>query len=706
MKTLPHSITHSLINTVSLLFLSFILIACGGGGNSSTPVGPGSSNNPPVVNAGVDITANSASTVQLAATGSDAEGAVTFLWTQVSGPSASLSSTTIANPSFTAPVVNTGSSVIIFRLTVTDTGGLSVSDTVNITINAVNTPPVVNAGTDITATSGATIQLAASGSDAQGAVTFLWSQVSGPSVTLTSTTIANPSFPAPVITTGSITIICRLTVTDTNGVSVSDDISITINAPVSTNTPPLANAGTDASAPEGSTVKLAGTGSDAESGVNFSWSQTSGASVAITGGTTTSPSFTAPQVATGTTQVLGFQLTVTDAQGLTTTDTVNITVTDVPLTANAGVDSSSSENTLVQLTGSGTGQGTLGYLWNQVSGPAVSLSSTTIASPQFTAPQVGTGGATLVFSLLVTDNTGTSPVDTVTITITNNTALTSRITVFTEDNDNNGVADGTGTISYNSAGLPTRLNFVYVDDGTPDLFVISDNFSYSFDVVYDTSGRVASLTYKEPTQTVVSTYTYGTNNLVSRNDLQNFDSSGTLIADVYLTFAYTGSNPTSISYFNKANSALLFTNNYTYDAQGRVLTTTGSNNLALRNERFSWTGQKISLAEYDLDQNGTYEASDAFSYSITTGRISKVISVDNNPSSDPSNTFTSTFIYNNGQLQNVNYDLGNNGTTDAVKTAVTREAGACTAAHIPEAIPHVGLDGDLSSNIGDFGWCD
>jgi len=707
MKRYLCALNQTFINKTILLIFSATLIACGGGGSGGgTPVGPGQNNTPPIVNAGTDITTTSAANVQLAGNGSDAEGAVVLLWTQVSGPSVTLSNTGVATPSFTAPVVNSGSASIVLRLTGTDTNGLSVNDLVSITVNAVNTPPVVNAGTDISTTSVSTVQLAASGSDAEGSVTFQWSQVTGPAVSLSSTTIPNPTFTAPVVSTGSITIVCRLTVTDSNGVSVSDTVNITVNAPASTNTPPQASAGANLTSPEGSSVQLSGSGSDAESSVTVNWTQTSGPTVSLTGATGTTPGFTAPQVATGATQLLTFRLTVTDAQGLTATDTVSVTVTDVPLSANAGSDVTVSENTLVQLNGAGTGQGTIGYLWTQVSGPSVTLSNTTAASPSFTSPMVGTGGATIVLSLMVTDNTGTSPADSVTISVSNNTSQTSRITVFTEDNDNNGIAEGTGTISYNAAGQPTRLDFKYVDDGTPDLFIISDAFSYTFDIVYDTSGRVASITYKEPTQSVVSTYTYGANNLVNRNDLQNFDSSGALIADVYLTFTYTGSNPTTISYFDQSTSALLFTNTYTYDAQSRLLTTTGSNSLALNNQRFTWTGQKISLAEYDYDQNGTYEASDAFTYSITTGRVSNVISIDTNPTSDPSNTFTTSFIYNNGLLQSVNYDLGNNGSTDAVKTAITRETGACTATYIPEALPHVGLDGDSSSNIGDLGWCD
>ena len=88
-----------------------------------------------------------------------------------------------------------------------------------------------------------------------------------------------------------------------------------------------------------------------------------------------------------------------------------------PPTANAGPDQSVEPWATVTLTGAAsTAVGTVtGYAWTQTSGPAVTLVGTG-STRTFTAP-ASAAGATLVFSLVVTDNTGlVSTADTVTVT--------------------------------------------------------------------------------------------------------------------------------------------------------------------------------------------------------------------------------------------------------------------------------------------------
>lgn len=90
-------------------------------------------------------------------------------------------------------------------------------------------------------------------------------------------------------------------------------------------------------------------------------------------------------------------------------------------TANAGSDQLLVEPfTTVTLNGTGStdpGASALTYAWTQTSGAAVTLSSTTAASPTFTAPAT-LAGTSLVFSLVVT-NTGAqaSNPDTVLVTV-------------------------------------------------------------------------------------------------------------------------------------------------------------------------------------------------------------------------------------------------------------------------------------------------
>ena len=94
------------------------------------------------------------------------------------------------------------------------------------------------------------------------------------------------------------------------------------------NRAPSANAGGDQNVLEMSFVQLAGNGSDPDTGdtITFAWTQTAGTTVTLSNPSVASPSFTAPGVAAGNPQVLTFRLTVTDAAGLSATDTVSISV--------------------------------------------------------------------------------------------------------------------------------------------------------------------------------------------------------------------------------------------------------------------------------------------------------------------------------------------------------------------------------------------
>ncbi len=91
-------------------------------------------NQPPIANAGLDQNVNEGSLVTLNGSGSsDPDGnPLTFFWTQTAGPAATLSNSTSATPTFTAPQVS-ATTVLTFQLVVSD-GFLSSSDTVNITV--------------------------------------------------------------------------------------------------------------------------------------------------------------------------------------------------------------------------------------------------------------------------------------------------------------------------------------------------------------------------------------------------------------------------------------------------------------------------------------------------------------------------------------------------------------------------------------------
>jgi hypothetical protein len=175
-------------------------------------------NNAPTANAGAPQTVLVDSAVTLNGGGSfDPDNhAITFAWTQVSGPAVLLSSSTAVAPFFTAPPT---AGTLVFRLIVTDPFGLpSTPSDVTITVN--NNAPTAEAGPAQTVQTGRPVALDGLGSfdpDNQS-ITFAWTQVGGPTVTLSSNTAAEPTFTAPAVTSPA-TLTFELVVTDAGGVS-------------------------------------------------------------------------------------------------------------------------------------------------------------------------------------------------------------------------------------------------------------------------------------------------------------------------------------------------------------------------------------------------------------------------------------------------------------------------------------------------------
>jgi PKD repeat protein len=128
--------------------------------------------------------------------------------------------------------------------------------------------------------------------------------------------------PVPDPAAGTYTLEARLT---KNGASVSGDAR-TFSVVV-TNRPPSVNAGADQLAQEGALVALQGSAVD-PNGDPFTvqWTQVAGPSVALSGSSTLSPSFTAPDKDADTTYA--FRLTATDSRGASASDDVSVLVKD------------------------------------------------------------------------------------------------------------------------------------------------------------------------------------------------------------------------------------------------------------------------------------------------------------------------------------------------------------------------------------------
>ncbi len=195
-----------------------------------------------------------------------------------------------------------------------------------------------------------------------------------------------------------------------------DSIEVPYLAPQ--DVPPVADAGPNQSVGEGATVTLDGSNSSDDDGsiVSYSWTQTEGTPVTLSGEDTATPQFSAPFVGLGG-AALTFRLTVQDNDGLTDTDTVIVNVSDTNQepTADAGPNQSVGEGDTVTLNGSNSSDadGTVvSYSWVQTGGGTVSLINASSAQASFTAPDVGPSGTALTFQLTVTDDGGLQDSDT------------------------------------------------------------------------------------------------------------------------------------------------------------------------------------------------------------------------------------------------------------------------------------------------------
>lgn len=280
---------------------------------------------------------------------------------------------------------------------------------------SVNHTPSSDAGPDKSVNEGANVTLDGSASsDADSSpLTYLWTAPAG--ITLSSTTVNKPTFTAPEVTSDT-PYTFSLVVNDGIVNSPADQVIITVKQ---VNKAPVANAGTDQSVNENSLFTLDGSASSDPDNNALTYKWTAPAGITLSSNTIVKPTFTAPEVTINTNYT--FTLVVNDGILDSPTDQVTITVKQgnkAPV-ANAGTDQAVNEGALVTLNGTASADpdnDVMTYKWTPPAG--ITLSSTTINKPTFTAPEV-TSNTPYTFSLVVNDGTTDSPADQVEITVKN-----------------------------------------------------------------------------------------------------------------------------------------------------------------------------------------------------------------------------------------------------------------------------------------------
>lgn len=301
----------------------------------------------PTPNAGLDraICLNNSTTL-------GATGGASYAWS----PASTLSDPTIANPVATPLTTTT------YTVTVTGANGCTASDEVVVTVN---TLPIANADVDRSVCTNVSTVLAGSATVGTPNYTFAWSSGAN-----TANATVTAAFPSQTYT---------LTVTDANGCTDTDDVTVTVFA-----LPVVSITASQDTVCSGVSVTLTANGAS-----TYNWTP------AFVGAT---QSVVAPNVGNNTYTVTG-----TDTNGCTASATQIINILALPPIV-AGADRSICLNTSTTLSASGA----VSYLWS----PAGTLSDPTlsnpVASPLTTTTYIVTGtganGCTATADIVVTVN--------------------------------------------------------------------------------------------------------------------------------------------------------------------------------------------------------------------------------------------------------------------------------------------------------------
>jgi hypothetical protein len=266
----------------------------------------------------------------------------------------------------------------------------------------------VSAGPDQNVCELARVELSGSNSTniVKADASYLWTQLDGPRVTLSSPNAVETGLIAPEGGVDGESLRFQLSVTETYGAQSTDDCIINVVKDVA---PPTANAGSNRTVTGYQIAVLDGSGSSAfDAGIlSYSWRQVSGVPVSLSDPSAAQPTFVAPSAG----EAIVFELTVTDQAGLRSRDSciVNVVTGNLPPIAKAGPNQMVQPGSTVILDGSGStdeDNGIVSYAWRQITGSPVTLSDPSAIQPSFAAPLTDADTEDLVFELTVTDSGG------------------------------------------------------------------------------------------------------------------------------------------------------------------------------------------------------------------------------------------------------------------------------------------------------------
>ncbi len=434
----------------------------------------------------------------------------------------------------------------------------------------------------------------------------------------------------------------------------------------STGKAPLANAGSDKSVTlPTSTLTLSGSGTDSDGTIaSYAWTKVSGPAATLTNANSSTLSLS---VLVAGTYV--FRLTVTDNSGLTGSDDVTVTVitSGKPPVVSAGADKSVSLP-LASLSLAGTASdpdGTIAnYAWTKQSGPGVTIANASTATVLLSALV----GGTYVFRLTVTDNSGLTAYDEVTVVVSSVVNIPPVVSAgpdvtlsmpYPSGNLNGVASDPDGTISTYAwtqrSGLASTMNnsnklSLNVSKMTAGTYV------YRLTVT-DNKGATA---YDEATVTVTASGSSSTSSSTSSTSVTGKQSAGSVLYRVNAGGSYAISDSElSWSRDSEANkSQYLDGGSLNYTRGGNVFlatNNTGAPDSLFGPNRYSPTDSKNTAPmQWNFPvQNGTYEVNLYFSETTYLGGVKNVGARVFNVNLEGKAVLTNFDIYAEGQMNAV-----------------------------------------------------
>ena len=452
------------------------------------------------------------------------------------------------------------------------------------------------------------------------------------------------------------------TISDGNGGTDEGLVTITV---IPVNDAPIAEAGNNTGAAEGTTVTLTGTGSDIDGNtLTYAWSQIQGTDVTLSNPNTATVTFTAPDVTS--TETLVFQLLVSDGN-LNDTDTVSVTVSSVPTiqddTATVPEDGTIAINVLnndsdtdgdtitvtaitqpsngvtvlnanytVQYTPVQDYAGTDSFTYTATDGASFSNATVTVTiTPVNDAPIADAGtdqsvraGATVILTGTATDIDDTSftyawsqvrgtsatltNANTATATLTapiisgTSEALVFRLTV-TDDGGATGTANTTVTVSANTAPIAVPDSITVPEDDTITVNVLSNDTDAEFD----------SLSILSVTQGTNGTVTLGTGGNMSYTPVPDYngqDSFTYTITDGI--FTAIGTVTVTVTPVDEAPVAVADAPRVVLEGTTVTLDGTGSTDVDDMQLYYTWSqesGRPVTLADITANKT-TFTAPD------------------------------------------------------------------------------------------------